>query len=198
MRRGRPVVLTVAIALGAGPIPARDAAGQGAGAAGVAAPQAGADVPAAPGVAARGAPPPGAASAIVESAPPVPRPVAPRPGRDPVLRRDPFRPFALAREQVKQRGKGTPLQQYQVGQLRLVGVIEDGKPTAIVEDDQRNGFLIGLGTEIGPNGGVVTAIRGRQVTVVEWETDIVGEKHKKEYVLQMPEDEQPAGPGPRG
>lgn len=126
-----------------------------------------------------------------------PRTFESRATREAVLRRDPFRPFALAREQAKQPGKGSPLQQYQVGQLRLVGVIEDGKPTAIVEDDQRNGFVIGLGTEIGPNGGVVTAIRGRQVTVVEWETDIVGERHRKEYVLQMPTDE-PVRQEPRG
>jgi len=127
----------------------------------------------------------------------LPRTVEPRGNRDAALHRDPFRPFALAREQAKLPGKGSPLQQYQVGQLRLVGVIDDGKPTAIVEDDQRNGYVIGLGTEIGPNGGVVTAIRDRQVTVVEWETDIVGERHRKEYVLQMPTDE-PVRQVPRG
>jgi hypothetical protein len=44
---------------------------------------------------------------------------------------------------------------------------------------------------------MVVSIRGRQVTVVEWETDIVGERHRKEYVLQMPSDE-PSKPRPRG
>ncbi len=146
---------------------------------------------------------PGAAQEAAGGALPAPTPPPllqrssePR-AREVTLHRDPFRPFALAREQAKQPGQGSPLQQYQVGQLRLVGVIDDGKPTAIVEDDQRNGYVIGLGTEIGPNGGVVTAIRGRQVTVVEWETDIVGERHRKEYVLQMPTDE-PVRQEPRG
>lgn len=171
MRRSALFAIAGAVAFGACPVHAQDPAAQS-----------------------------GAGSAAPEPVPPllVPRTVESRATREAVLRRDPFRPFALAREQAKQPGKGSPLQQYQVGQLRLVGVIEDGSPTAIVEDDQRNGYVIGLGTEIGPNGGVVTAIRGRQVTVVEWETDIVGERHRKEYVLQMPADEPVRQQGPRG
>lgn len=173
MKRTAWVAIAGAVAIGAGPARAQDATAQ----------------------AGAGSALPGPTPA---PAPLAPRPVEPRASREAVLRRDPFRPFALAREQAKQPGRGSPLQQYQVGQLRLVGVIEDGRPTAIVEDDQRNGFLIGLGTEIGPNGGVVTAIRDRQVTVVEWETDIVGERHRKEYVLQMPVDEPVRQQGPRG
>ena len=130
-----------------------------------------------------------------------PTPLIPHPGEripayDAAGRRDPFRPFALAQEQAKAVA-GSPLQQYQVGQLKLVGVMDDGQPSAIVEDDQGNGYVLRQGPPVGPNGGMVVSIRGRQVTVVEWETDIVGERHRKEYVLQMPSDE-PSKPRPRG
>ena len=85
----------------------------------------------------------------------------------------------------------TPLQSYEIGQLRLVGVVFDlAPPRAMVEDSSGLGFIVTPGTAIGPNGGVVTAIRPRQVVVEEWQTDVIGEKHKKEFVLELPADER--------
>jgi type IV pilus assembly protein PilP len=83
------------------------------------------------------------------------------------------------------------LQRYEIGQLRLVGLVFDlAPPRAMVEDSSGLGFIVTPGTAIGPNGGVVTAIRPRQVVVEEWQTDVIGEKHKKEFVLELPADER--------
>lgn len=106
-------------------------------------------------------------------------------------KRDPFRPLFLLRRQETQLAEPlTPLQRYEIGQLKLVGVIYDlTPPRAMVEDSSGLGFIVTPGTAIGPNGGVVTAIRPRQMVVEEWQTDVIGQKHKKEFVLELPSDE---------
>lgn len=106
-------------------------------------------------------------------------------------KRDPFRPLYLLRRPAAQSVEPlTPLQRYELGQLRLVGVIYDlAPPRAMVEDSSGLGFIVTPGTAIGPNGGVVTAIRPRQVVVEEWQTDVIGQRHKKEFVLELPSDQ---------
>jgi type IV pilus assembly protein PilP len=113
---------------------------------------------------------------------------------DPDGKRDPFRPFALQTEPKANIEPLTPLQRYEVGQLKLVGIVLDvTPPRAMVEDDQGLGFILTPGTPVGPNGGVVTSIQPRQVVVVEWQTDVIGERHRKEFVLQLASDEPTAG-----
>lgn len=108
-------------------------------------------------------------------------------------KRDPFRPLFLLRRPTAQSAEPlTPLQRYEIGQLRLVGVVFNlAPPRAMVEDSSGLGFIVTPGTAIGPNGGVVTAIRPRQVVVEEWQTDVIGERHKKEFLLELPADEVP-------
>ena len=110
---------------------------------------------------------------------------------DPTGKRDPFRPlFLLRRPATALEEPLTPLQRYEIGQLKLVGVVYDlAPPRAMVEDSSGLGFIVTPGTAIGPNGGVVTAIRPRQVVVEEWQTDVIGQRHKKEFVLELPSDE---------
>lgn len=110
---------------------------------------------------------------------------------DPTGKRDPFRPlFLLRRPAATQEEPLTPLQRYEIGQLKLVGVVYDlAPPRAMVEDSSGLGFIVTPGTAIGPNGGVVTAIRPRQVVVEEWQTDVIGQRHKKEFVLELPSDD---------
>jgi type IV pilus assembly protein PilP len=110
---------------------------------------------------------------------------------NPVGRRDPFRPLALLREPAGVDVELlSPLQRYEVGQLKLVGVIVDvSPPRAMVEDSAGLGFILMPGTPIGPNGGVVTEIKPRQVVVEEWHTDVIGEKHRTELRLELPKDE---------
>lgn len=110
---------------------------------------------------------------------------------DPSGKRDPFRPLFLLRRPAAQTVEPqTPLQRYEIGQLRLVGVVYNlAPPRAMVEDSSGLGFIVMPGTAIGPNGGVVTAIRPRQVVVEEWQTDVIGERHRKEHVLELPPEE---------
>lgn len=107
---------------------------------------------------------------------------------NPTGKRDPFRPLSLLHNPNAPSLEAlSPLQRYEIGQLKLVGIVYNlNPPRAIVEDSSGLGFILTPGTPVGPNGGVVTAIEPRQVVVVEWYTDVIGEKHRKEYVLELP------------
>ncbi len=111
-------------------------------------------------------------------------------------KRDPFRPLALRQERnAEQRAPLTPLQRYEIGQLKLVGVIRDvTPPRALVEDSAGLGFILTPGTPIGPHGGVVATIGRREVVVEEWQTDVIGERHRREIVLELPKDEAEPAP----
>jgi hypothetical protein len=106
--------------------------------------------------------------------------------------RDPFRPFNLAlRPRVVETPK-TPLEQYDVGALKLVAVIYDTQnPKAMVEDDAGLGYTIGPGTRIGNQGGTVKTIDPDRVVIEEEFVDFYGEKKKTEIVLRLkPEGEK--------
>jgi len=111
---------------------------------------------------------------------------------DPAGKRDPFRPLSLLRDGgPEQREPLTPLERYEIGQLKLVGVVlQLAPPRAMVEDSAGLGFILTPGTPVGPNGGVVTEIRPREVVVEEWQTDVIGEKHRTEHVLELPADDE--------
>ena len=79
---------------------------------------------------------------------------------DPAGRRDPFRP-PRAGNTAHTGEQRTPLQRYEITQLRLVAVIYATKdPRAVVEDDQGLGYIVHLGTPIGPNGARCGASSG--------------------------------------
>jgi Tfp pilus assembly protein PilP len=106
--------------------------------------------------------------------------------------RDPFRPFNLALRPKLVETPRTPLEQYDVGALKLVAVIYDTQnPKAMVEDDTGLGYTIGVGTKIGNQGGVVKMIDPERVVVEEEFVDFYGEKKKSEIVLRLkPEGEK--------
>ena len=117
--------------------------------------------------------------------------VAPAAGVDRPTR-DPFRPFNLALRPRQVETPRTPLEQYDVGALKLVAVIYDTQnPKAMVEDDTGLGYTIGVGTKIGNQGGVVKMIDPERVVVEEEFVDFYGEKKKSEIVLRLkPEGEK--------
>jgi type IV pilus assembly protein PilP len=125
----------------------------------------------------------GAAPAGSASAPSI----VPTPGP-----RDPFRPFNLALRPKPVETPRTPLEQYDVGALKLVAVIYDTQtPKAMVEDDTGLGYTIGVGTKIGNQGGVVKTIEPERIVVEEEFIDFYGEKKKSEIVLRLkPEGEK--------
>lgn len=106
-------------------------------------------------------------------------------------KRDPFRPLSMVRAPRPRPVEPlTPLQRYELGQLRLVGIIQKiDPPRAMVEDSAGLGFILTPGTPIGRNGGVVAEIRHREVVVEEWHTDVIGKRHRAEIVMALPTDE---------
>ncbi len=141
-----------------------------------------------------------AAHAAQESGPPAAE-AAPEVEREalpynPAGRRDPFRPFTLdMRPEVH--AQLTPLQRYELGQLTVVGTVwEVSPPRAMVEDSVGMGYILTLGTPIGRNGGVVTAIEPKRVVVEERVLDFYGKEQVNRIVMETPKEEEgPNQPG---
>ncbi|MEW6719087.1 MAG: pilus assembly protein PilP [Thermodesulfobacteriota bacterium] len=107
---------------------------------------------------------------------------------DPSGKRDPFVPFVKAdREAMKDdRSALPPLQRYDLGELRFVGVVwvEKGAK-ALVQDAEGKGYSVVIGTRIGRAGGVVTRITDREITVKEEFPGTAGRTVTRESVLQL-------------
>jgi Pilus assembly protein, PilP len=102
-------------------------------------------------------------------------------------RRDPFRPPRLGAGSAAAVGEArTPLERYELGQLRLVAVIYGNTQARAVLEVKR-------GTRIGPNGGEVAAIDKGRMVVRETYTDFYGEQRPSETVLEMKTREQKPG-----
>ena len=101
-------------------------------------------------------------------------------------RRDPFRPprFSVPNQHTGE--PRTPLQRYDVGQLRLVAVIYNtSDPRAVVEDDEGLGYIVRNGTPIGSSGGVVKTIERGRVVIQEDAVDFYGERRMNEVVMEL-------------
>lgn len=106
--------------------------------------------------------------------------------------RDPFRPFTLDLRPEHPDEPLTPLQRYEIPQLRLAGVLlESIPPRAMLEDNSGMGFIVTPGTPIGRNRGVVAAIESRRVVVEEKVLDFYGNEQVQRVVLEMPQETEP-------
>jgi Tfp pilus assembly protein PilP len=113
----------------------------------------------------------------------------------PVVRRDPFRPFTLDIQPREARVQLSPLQRYELGQLTVVGTVwAINPPRAMLEDSAGMGFIVTVGTAIGRNNGVVTAIEPERVIVEERVLDYYGAEQITRVVMETPKDDpsQPA------
>jgi type IV pilus assembly protein PilP len=109
---------------------------------------------------------------------------------DAALHRDPFRPPAL-RATVADTDAHTPLERYQIGQLKLVGVVRGaGAARAMVEDSSGLGYIISAGTSIGSSGGIVRRIEPRRVMIEETVTNFYGDKEPREVVMELPQEDR--------
>jgi len=104
-------------------------------------------------------------------------------------KRDPF--VSFLKTEPQQRAKEDlaalpPLQRYELGELKFVGVIW-GKmgARALVEDAEGKGYTVAVGTRIGRTGGVVTRITDREIAVREEMVGARGDKILRENVLQL-------------
>ena len=111
-----------------------------------------------------------------------------RPRYSSVGKRDPFRPLSL-KPKVSQRAREnlSPLERYELGQLKLVGIIWGIKePRAMVEDATGLGYVVKIGTLIGPNEGKVKAIKPAEVIIEERFTDFYGARKSQEVSMKLP------------
>jgi len=102
-------------------------------------------------------------------------------------KRDPFRPFTLnMRTTVQRRDNLSPLERYDLGQLKLVGIVWNLKePSAMVEDSAGLGYLVKVGTRIGANDGTIKAIRENEVVVEEFFMDLYGVRKRREVNMRV-------------
>jgi type IV pilus assembly protein PilP len=104
-------------------------------------------------------------------------------------KRDPFVSFIKAEERRKVGIDTTslpPLQRYDLGELKFVGVIWTKKGAmGLVEDAERKGYSVTVGTRIGRSGGVVSRITEKEILVKEEFVGNRGEKILKESGIQL-------------
>lgn len=106
----------------------------------------------------------------------------------PVGKRDPFVPFLKVEDRTARVGLESlpPLQRYELGELRFVGVIWGSDVTrALVEDIEGKGYTVTVGTKIGRGGGVVTRITDGEIFVREEFQDYAGAKVARESSLKL-------------
>lgn len=110
---------------------------------------------------------------------------------DPTGRRDPFEPLTAVKSQVARPDTPlTPLQKFDLGQLRLIGVIIGrGEPTAMVTAPDGKSYILKKGIKVGRNDGIVIKIAPDAVLVEERYYDFSGEVRKGVQTIQLPKRE---------
>jgi len=105
-------------------------------------------------------------------------------------KRDPFKPYVTmkkaavpARTRTKKNSTfALPINNYDVNQFKLIGIISGGRETrAMITDPGGKGYVIRVGMIIGKNDGRVMSITNSGVDVLEQFTDDNG-KTRKEYI----------------
>jgi type IV pilus assembly protein PilP len=108
---------------------------------------------------------------------------------DPRGKRDPFVSFIKVEERRKSSvdtASLPPLQRYELGELKFVGVIWTKKGArGLVEDAEGKGYSVTVGMRIGRSGGVVSRITGKEILVREEFLGNRGEKIVKESGIQL-------------
>ena len=114
-----------------------------------------------------------------------------RPRYSSIGKRDPFRPLSLkAKASQRARENLSPLERYELGQLKLVAIVWDIKePKAMVEDATGLGYIVKVGTLIGPNEGKVKQIKPGEVVIEESSVDFYGAKKSQEVSMKLPVDQ---------
>jgi len=109
---------------------------------------------------------------------------------DPARHRDPFRPPTVGGSATAGFSR-TPLERYDIGQLKLVGVVwEDQVASAMVEDSAGKGYIVTAGTPIGSSGGVVRSVEPHRILIEESITNFYGNKEPREVVMKLPEEDR--------
>jgi len=108
---------------------------------------------------------------------------------DPRGKRDPFVSFIKVEERRRastDTASLPPLQRYELGELKFVGVLWTKKGArGLVEDAEGKGYSVTVGTRIGRSGGVVSRITGKEIFVKEEFVGNRGEKIVRESGIQL-------------
>jgi len=100
---------------------------------------------------------------------------------NPAGKPDPFEPFDISK--VKPTTALTPLQQFSLDQLTVRGIIWGvSNAKAIIEDPTGKTYIVGVGTKIGKNNGVIIRILNDKIVVLEQYTDVFTGKIKTNEV----------------
>ncbi len=115
---------------------------------------------------------------------------------NPAGKPDPFKPFIQLNpvRELARMAPLTPLQKYELSQLKLVAIISapEGN-TALVEDSAGKGFFLKKGTLIGKNDGRVVNILKEKVIVEEEYQDVLGRAKSSEISLSLYRPEEEGG-----
>jgi len=100
---------------------------------------------------------------------------------------DPFESFLKTDKEQKTRVRPlSPLEKYNIGDLKLLGIAVSGKKRmAMVQDPDGKLHTLSRGMWIGPNEGRVMAISVSQVVIEETLYGPSGEKQKNRVVLDL-------------
>jgi type IV pilus assembly protein PilP len=106
------------------------------------------------------------------------------------VNRDPFRPPSIqTRTGARSRDNLSPLERFELGQLKVVGIVWDVKePRAMIEDNAGLGYTILVGTPIGGSEGKVKGIHRDRVVVEESFEDVSGKKKTREVSMKLSTD----------
>lgn len=105
---------------------------------------------------------------------------------DPIGRRDPFRSFILDRLREDDAAIKGPLEEYDLSQLEVAGMVWRGdKRRALVIDPSGQGYVVEEGDKIGKNDGRVLEIGDSTMRVREEYVDFHGEKTSKEIDMRI-------------
>jgi type IV pilus assembly protein PilP len=134
---------------------------------------------------------PAAKGAVAAAAPAAPAPPNQIFVYTPVGKRDPFRSYLLEIEHQSAQAAGgrskEPTELFEIDQYRLTAIITGtSQPKAMVEDPQGLGHVLHLGTRLGKNGGRVSRIISKEVTVMEETLDPAGRKMAVSIVKRLP------------
>lgn len=103
-------------------------------------------------------------------------------------KRDPFVRFLKVEPKTIRAAMDSvpPLQRYDLGELKFVGVIRGPKGAyALVEDAEGKGYTVKAGTKIGRGGGTVTRITDDEILIKEDFRDYTGAKVVRETSMKL-------------
>lgn len=110
------------------------------------------------------------------------------PPYNPTGKPDPFMPTTISIETKSKGKKVLPLEQFEVSDFELVGVVTgSGIKKAMVQDLTGKGYFIQVGTRIGKMGGKVVRITAKEVVVEEPFRDFLGRRSSRAIILKVPQ-----------